>query len=759
MPISKNFVLSSGFTCLISVCTHSYALTTINDANIGSYHSTGIDASSDDIEINVSNATAAPHIVKTSSGDILSAKNGHTLTINSTAPFIIQGTADNQVGLFAQTGRIHTLSDVEIHMKSGRGIYIPVGGTGDFNGKVTINITGDKSIGVIAYGSNSVIAGGRGNFTEDLNINMQGSESLGIVLQNANPTGVMPKLTFEKSVTLRMDGNDSIGIFTMDIAPGGTLNTSLLHFKNGLDIEMSSGTAIQNQLAHSRILIDGNSRIVAHNNSGNNPEAIVAMAGEVNVTGKTTIIGNVEAINQGMVNLNMATGSSLAGRLDNYTVTPLPPGFSGPGVINLDFQEAGSTWDMRGTGTSYVNTIQGNGGTLMMRVSGVSRDSDKLVVTDANGVSGEHYVLFQNDATQNTTGTETLTVIETQGGTGSFTALKKAELGGYEYDLRRNPANANQWQLFGTSGKAAVTPTANAAASFFNASYLLSYIDTQTLRQRMGELRGMPEQQGDFWMRGFEGRLNSFSVGQLHDFDMNYWGIQAGVDRALETSLKGMVYIGVMGGYTKGNADYWRGDGSLNDYHVGVYGTFVTDNGFYADATLKYVRMKNDFNVVDNSGRKIDGDMTSNGWAVSAEVGKRIDVGASGLTITPQLQVSYAHQGGGNVAASNGLKVDIGSYNSVLARVGGTLDYQLPNATNPTALYMGAHYVHEFSANTDYRLNGNRESHDFSGNWGEVSLGVTSQIASQHNLFAEFKYASGSRFDQTQLNVGYRFEF
>ncbi|MEM8437960.1 autotransporter outer membrane beta-barrel domain-containing protein, partial [Morganella morganii] len=68
-------------------------------------------------------------------------------------------------------------------------------------------------------------------------------------------------------------------------------------------------------------------------------------------------------------------------------------------------------------------------------------------------------------------------------------------------------------------------------------------------------------------------------------------------------------------------------------------------------------------------------------------------------------------------------------------------------------------FVREFQGNTDYKLNGSREAHSFKGNWWNNGLGISANISKKHTLYAEADSSTGNRFDQYQINGGYRFSF
>ncbi|AZS51054.1 autotransporter outer membrane beta-barrel domain-containing protein [Entomomonas moraniae] len=67
----------------------------------------------------------------------------------------------------------------------------------------------------------------------------------------------------------------------------------------------------------------------------------------------------------------------------------------------------------------------------------------------------------------------------------------------------------------------------------------------------MGELRDSDgKHEGDFWMRAYVGKLNSFGGQKLDGFDMTYSGTQLGVDKKMRLN-SGDFYLCLMASYAK----------------------------------------------------------------------------------------------------------------------------------------------------------------------------------------------------------------
>lgn len=402
------------------------------------------------------------------------------------------------------------------------------------------------------------------------------------------------------------------------------------------------------------------------------------------------------------------------------------------------------TKTLSGNGSFYFHTDIENGAT------------DRLIVTEPGGASGDHTVIVKNDASQNTDGSEVLHIVQTQGGDAKF-ALQGAvpvELGAYGYGLRRNADDENKWELF----YLAPSSSAETFNTFLHTNYLLSYLDLETLMQRMGELR-YSQPDNNVWIKGLAGRLNSFGPEMIHGYRMNYDGFQGGIDHTTDFA-GGRLYGGVMGGLINGDQKFHYGKGSADNIQAGLYGGWLNKDGYYGDAVLKYARLKNKFNILDSQFETVTTSSRTNAYTASLELGKRF-VDNGGWFLEPQLQAVYGHQQSFSATASNGLRVHFDDYNSLLLRGSALIGYEFHDTDSFSQVYFKTGYIREVLADdVGIQFNGGlRQKNDFSGGWWENALGVTTRFAENHNIYLEAGYKHGGMFDQYQGNLGYRYEF
>lgn len=196
---------------------------------------------------------------------------------------------------------------------------------------------------------------------------------------------------------------------------------------------------------------------------------------------------------------------------------------------------------------------------------------------------------------------------------------------------------------------------------------------------------------------------------------------------------------------------------------VGIYGTYMAPYGIYVDALVKYMAMKNDFEVFNLQGDYIKGDsMDTDGFGASVEIGKRFHLSADeeGFHVEPQVQLSYLNQNGGDFHTSNGLKGDVDSFTSLLGRIGLLAGYEVTSGAIPFHIYAKVSGVREFDGDIGARLNGAFVQNSFGDSWISYGAGFTVQVHKRHHLYFDFERVSGGHFDMPwAVNGGYRVTF
>ena len=289
----------------------------------------------------------------------------------------------------------------------------------------------------------------------------------------------------------------------------------------------------------------------------------------------------------------------------------------------------------------------------------------------------------------------------------------------------------------------------------------MSHVETQTLFQRMGELHHRGQEASGFWIRDYLGRVNSFGGNGLKGFELDYNGVQLGVDKHFRYA-SGDMFAGLLAGFAKADSAYDVGDSSLKNYNGGLYATYNHHNGGYVDGVLRYMQMRHQFTTQTSAGHAIRGRGTTRGLSVGVEVGQRFYFSAEqqGLFVEPQVQLTYSYQNSVDIHASNGLRTTLGRYHSTIGRLSSTLGYRLGEDKTPIFIYWKWGFLHEFAGRTDYTFNqSQRFSYDFGGTWWDNGIGINATFSHRHHLYAEADYSKGNRFDKRQLHLGYRYTF
>ncbi len=410
--------------------------------------------------------------------------------------------------------------------------------------------------------------------------------------------------------------------------------------------------------------------------------------------------------------------------------------------------------------TGSFNNLKGNNVDIYLNTDIQGERGDRILIKE--NVFGSYKIHISNKGSSATTGRERLTIVEATNNQATWTLFNKVEVGAYEYNIRPTQENANNIELYSLNG-GQTTTTAEAATSFLNIAYLTTYIENQTLLQRLGDLRNsevVGVKNDGLWIKGFGGKLSSFSGNTVKGFDMTYTGTQLGIDKNIESDY-GRFVVGVMAGLTRTNPNYREGNGTGKNYTAGLYATYLDDNGIYVDNVIKYNSMHNQFSVKDTAGSAVKGTGKTQGIMLSTEIGKRfwLNEHKQGFYLEPQTQLSYGYQNGDTVHANNGLKVGLSHYNSTLVRVSGIVGYQV-QGENPVNVYLKTGGMREMSGGASYRFNhGEKKGHSFRSNWFDNGIGANVTINKQHNIYAEADYSTGNQFDNAMLNLGYRYSF
>lgn len=471
------------------------------------------------------------------------------------------------------------------------------------------------------------------------------------------------------------------------------------------------------------------------------------------LTGRSSVAATASELNLTMNGVNSVWDVTEDSTLSDLTLDGSVVNFNYTGYIGTKIMAA------------TLNSAAGlTGGNLIMKADIASEIADNLIISGNTG--GTHYITVLADAAAAATGGEITTLVETADQNGAFfLSTGTVDSGAWSYSLKQaqnvnNSVNTMgtgaNWELYASS---ASNPGSDGVNTFY-AAYLLGYAETNTLIQRLGDLRQTPDENG-LWFRVHGGKFESNAKSYVKSFDMDYWGVQLGYDKKLNIGWQGDAYAGVMFGYSKGSLEYLStGKGEVDSKMVGIYGTFVNPNGFYLDAILKYQWMDNEFNSLDSTGDLVTGsDVTTGGFGFSVEVGQRIHFKGEkekGWYAEPQVQLTYQRYDDDAFTASNGLEISLNGFTSLLGRLGLLIGYETGNSN----LYGKIFRTREFDGDVAIIANGRQITEDFGGSWWVYGIGYTAKLNDKNSIYLDIERTSGGSFRQDwAVKGGWRMVF
>ena len=281
--------------------------------------------------------------------------------------------------------------------------------------------------------------------------------------------------------------------------------------------------------------------------------------------------------------------------------------------------------------------------------------ADKIVVKGK--AEGAHHLNVTDHGAHVANGKVTL--VETNTGNAKFhlaNANGYVALGAYKYFLIPEGKN---WVL--AHSQSAVTPqpqpqpqpqpsitpslpataqlleSANAQVSLRQAELLMVENELNGIHQRLGEIRTGAK--GNIWVRNVNShqKLTALSTGesQTSGFKQNVHSLQIGADAAATDKVR----LGGFVGHSQANIDFNNhyGNGKVKGQAIGVYGTYMADNGVYLDTIAQYSRLTADSNHTEKH--------RYNAYTLSSEIGKQFQL-AGAWTVTPQAQLAWTHING-----------------------------------------------------------------------------------------------------------------
>lgn len=276
------------------------------------------------------------------------------------------------------------------------------------------------------------------------------------------------------------------------------------------------------------------------------------------------------------------------------------------------------------------------------------------------------------------------------------------------------------------------------------------------LNKRLGEARYInnEEDQG-MWVR-----MRHDRIGKDNEFRIMNTMYELGYDEKQECD-NGERRVGAAIDYMDGSSEYTGvgGSGDVSRKGIWLYDTWLGDKGHYSDFVAKWGHLSNDFTLY-RGGDKITGDFSNNVYSISAEYGRKKDIG-NNWYFEPQVQLQYARVTDANYTTSQGTEVSLDAINSLIARAGFRLGKDLGERST---VYFKADLLHEFLGDQDIYAHDKTGTMDVTygneGTWYDVGFGFAAKMSKNSYAFMDFEKSFGNDNDETyQINAGMQWSF
>lgn len=557
-------------------------------------------------------------------------------------------------------------------------------------------------------------------------------ESFGVVARNSSTVDFNGDAVIDTSGTA--SGSDVYGAYAY----------------SGGSIEFKKGLVLDNQGKKYSLYVSGDGSKIDVNSSG---------------SGDVYLKGDIKAINEGILNLDLATENSyFAGAATTENNGKLHMKLRQGALWNLTADsdlsglvfKDGAVLDMAQT-VGYQNLrtddFTGSGATLVLGTDIGSDRSDKVYITGSKETGAANHNIQIKDAGRNVGENLHLLLVDDASGKYTFTAQDTYGGGIYNYkaELAKETAHSGfQWYL--ESMKASdVSQDAKALGKVGAGIYSLVVTGNDSLRSRLGELR--EDADAGVWVRAYGGRLKGDS------FTENYQTYQLGYDMPF-SSVEGAATDWIGGAaveYSKGNIGYGIGSGENKMSALALYAARHTKSGDNVDIILKHGWVKGD---IETYGIGADnGDYDTNSTSLSVEYNKRL-AQKNNTFIEPQLQLTLAHINGNEFTTRRNIKVSSDGIDSAIGRLGLAVGRQYRQGQ----IYFKASALHEFGGRGNVQMTSLGESYsesiNYGGTWCELALGGNVRLAENNNLYFDVTRSFGGDFQkQWQVNAGLQWSF
>ncbi|MCI5836876.1 MAG: autotransporter outer membrane beta-barrel domain-containing protein [Veillonellaceae bacterium] len=465
--------------------------------------------------------------------------------------------------------------------------------------------------------------------------------------------------------------------------------------------------------------------------------------------------------NRLVTRLNLATGGTVNLSVNGHE-SVLANGYATMQVI--DFAGEGGTLVFRTDlqGSTDAKQVTGHGD--LLHIMGTSAGSHDILINDHSKVSNltayGGYVLLVRDESA-APGAVFTGNVELQNG-GLF--ARKVEVTNEDPDAALGytdvPEGGKNWYVRMTDESYEPELTANAEdnTAFALARYGALWLEEDTLRKRLGDLRGNKQDDG-IWAQIKRGEYRMDGLDGTADYTMYLLGY----DKELRRTEGKRRFAGVAYHHTDVDLNHRNFDrGSGMDADIGtVYYTNLYDKGHYLDLVGKWGRMKGSMNTSGEFPEEAR--WRSNFFSLSAEYGRKITCD-DGRYWEPQAQLTYGRLSTANYITTQGTRARLNALNSLIFRAGFTLGKRF-GEHEENDLYASLFWHHEFRGNVTAHFEDKNEqeldvSRDFGGSWFTAGIGGQRHLGDDVYIYGDLERSFGGAVTKKwEWHAGIRYAF
>lgn len=363
--------------------------------------------------------------------------------------------------------------------------------------------------------------------------------------------------------------------------------------------------------------------------------------------------------------------------------------------------------------TLSLSSLGGLNGVFRLYTDIGANLSDKVVAQTA---SGNHIIqAYYNPATftQDLTGKYIVlahvddpnTTVSFEGGdTEVGTQVYKTEL----TKVNAQGGNGFDW-ILGSTKHSGNSYGTKVIASIMQSQYRAFAIQTETLNERLGELRNINRMDG-IWARYKMGETQTKESPVHVPLKDQFYSTWFGYDQNT-LDLKGQNFLGFALSYTQVNPNGKDYTGSIHNIGFNFYDVFVARNDFYVDVVAKYILSYGTYEIFYPSLSRNAPEYTNHKLMVNLEIGKKFKLGQrrkNYFYLKPEAQITSGYIHGNEIDFIDLTDTLIHAQSSyhfpVILRAGLTAAYAMQHSSFEADFRFGSSLIYELKNGGDVRL-------------------------------------------------------